>query len=62
MADFLRHEPCELCGSSDGKAIYSDGSTYCFVCEKAGKADDMKQTQKPEPKVRGAMITNGTIR
>lgn len=50
MADFLRHEPCELCGSSDGKAIYSDGSTYCFVCEKAGKADDMKQTQKPEPK------------
>lgn len=46
MADFLRHEPCELCGSSDGKAIYSDGSTYCFVCEKVGKVDEMQQQTK----------------
>jgi DNA primase len=63
MADFLRHEPCELCGSSDGNAIYSDGSTYCFVCEKVGKVDEMQQqTTKPEPKVKGTMIANGTIK
>ena len=23
---------CTECGSSDGKAIYTDGHTYCFVC------------------------------
>jgi len=36
---FLRHESCDSCGSSDGKAVYSDGSGYCFVCEKHYKAD-----------------------
>lgn len=30
--EFLRHEACEECGSSDGRAIYSNGSSYCFVC------------------------------
>lgn len=31
-AEFLRHEPCEKCGSSDAKSIYSDGHAYCFSC------------------------------
>ena len=31
-SEFLRHEPCPTCGSSDGLAIYTDGHTYCFVC------------------------------
>jgi twinkle protein len=31
----MRHEPCELCGSSDAKAVYDDESTYCFSCERA---------------------------
>lgn len=30
---FLRHEACEKCGSSDGKSVWSDGHTWCFVCE-----------------------------
>ena len=30
---FLRHEACEHCGSSDGKSVWSDGHTWCFVCE-----------------------------
>lgn len=29
---FLHHSPCELCGSSDAKAIYSNGTAYCFSC------------------------------
>ena len=32
---FVKHAPCEACGSSDAKAIYDDGSTYCFSCETA---------------------------
>lgn len=31
---FLRHESCENCGSSDGKGVYANGGgTYCFVCK-----------------------------
>ena len=31
-SEFVRHEPCENCGSSDAKSIYSDGHSFCFVC------------------------------
>lgn len=31
-SEFLRHDPCNECGSSDGQAVYTDGHTYCFVC------------------------------
>ena len=30
-SEFLRHEPCDNCGSSDGLAVYTDHN-YCFVC------------------------------
>ena len=30
---FVKHLPCEDCGSSDGVALYESGNTYCFVCE-----------------------------
>ena len=32
-SEFVRHEPCPQCGSSDANAIYSDGHTYCFSCQ-----------------------------
>ena len=44
MAEFLRHEPCEQCGSSDGKAIYSDGNTWCFVCEHFTSGEDHSES------------------
>ena len=31
MSEFIRHEACPACGSSDGNAVYEDHS-YCFVC------------------------------
>ena len=30
---FLKHIPCEACGSSDGNSLYDDGHTYCHVCQ-----------------------------
>lgn len=33
-AKFERHTACENCGSSDAKAIYSNGGTHCFSCKK----------------------------
>lgn len=32
MAEFIRHESCPHCGSSDANALYSDGSYFCFSC------------------------------
>lgn len=30
---FVKHIPCENCGSSDGNSLFDDGHTFCFVCE-----------------------------
>ena len=30
--EFVRHEPCDNCGSSDANSLYSNGSHYCFAC------------------------------
>ena len=36
-SEFVRHEPCPNCGSSDARSVYTDGHTYCFVChERSG--------------------------
>ena len=40
MSEFIRHEPCEVCGSSDAKAIYDDGNTFCFSCHNLTKSND----------------------
>ena len=32
-SEFVTHEPCELCGSSDGNSLYTDGHKFCFVCQ-----------------------------
>ena len=29
---FLRHIPCENCGSSDANSLYSDNHQFCFSC------------------------------
>lgn len=55
---FIGHGPCPDCGSSDALAMYSDGHTYCFSCEKttsASKAEEdfpieNKQEIRPIPK------------
>jgi twinkle protein len=36
---FLRHEPCDVCGSRDNKARYADGTAYCFGCKTYFRAD-----------------------
>jgi twinkle protein len=38
-SEFVEHGPCSACGSSDGLAHYTDGHTYCFVCQAHTKAD-----------------------
>lgn len=46
MGVFIRHEKCNNCGSSDGKAVYDDESTYCFVCNHATLSEEVKEELK----------------
>ena len=38
--EFVRHLPCDNCGSSDANSLYSDGHTFCFVCEHRTAGDN----------------------
>jgi len=31
-SEFVKHIPCNQCGSSDANSLYSDGHTFCFRC------------------------------
>ena len=39
-SEFLYHEPCGHCGSSDGNSRYDDGHAYCFVCHHYDPGDN----------------------
>ena len=50
MGNFVGHEPCSECGSSDALARYDDGSAYCFKCEYHEKATNEEvRVEKPQP-------------
>ena len=53
MAEFIRHEACEKCGSSDGKAVYADRSFHCFVCLKNTKpSEEFLEQREKKPKLK----------
>ena len=39
-SEFVRHMPCDNCGSSDANSLYTDGHTFCFVCEHRTAGDN----------------------
>ena len=41
-SQFIGHEPCPECGSSDALARYDDGHGYCFSCRHWEKGEDME--------------------
>lgn len=49
------HVPCDSCGSSDGVTIYSDGHSFCFVCEE-WKPGDGTVTKKERKQVAADLI------
>jgi twinkle protein len=53
---FVRHTNCDACGSSDGNALYGDGSTYCWVCGVAVRAGDGTATSTRKKKAVAADI------
>lgn len=43
---YLKHIPCENCGSSDANSLFDDGHQYCFACETYVAGDGTITTQK----------------
>ena len=39
-SEFVRHLPCDNCGSSDANSLYTDGHTYCFSCNAYGHTEE----------------------
>ena len=50
QAEFVGHEPCPKCGSSDALARYADGGAHCFnqLCDHHEFSTDGEVTTKPE--------------
>jgi KaiC/GvpD/RAD55 family RecA-like ATPase len=49
MAAFIRHTSCDKCGSSDGRAVYQDDSSHCFVCEHTIPSEEFKEANQKKP-------------
>ena len=54
----LYHTSCE-CGSSDARAIYSDGGSWCFSCQKFHKEDTKMETEFVQSKPTFGLIPVG---
>lgn len=48
-SQFVKHIPCNKCGSSDGNSLYDDGHEYCHVCHThvAGTGEVTERKTKP---------------
>ena len=49
---FVRHEPCDNCGSSDANSLFDDGHLFCFSCQTYTKPEgdaltETKQQSQP---------------
>lgn len=50
-SELLHKGACDICGSSDARAHYSDGHSFCFACDEddAWQAGEGYEGEKPEP-------------
>ena len=59
---FLRHIPCENCGSSDANSLFSDGHKYCFACEAYVHGDGEVSTHNHSGKKRMEGLLTGEFK
>lgn len=46
---FVKHLPCDNCGSSNGNSLYDDGHTFCFVCNTHSNNGTTTMKEQPKP-------------
>lgn len=56
QAEFVSHGPCNSCNSSDAKAEYTDGTTWCFSCQTHTFGDNVPTHQPSAPKAKTALL------
>lgn len=54
---FLRHVPCNQCGSSDAGALYDDGHVFCHKCQAYTPADGVGDLEPTPTKTTKGLIT-----
>ena len=50
-SEFIQHQPCPDCGSSDALAVYTDGHTFCFSCQTRKAGDGEQHTHHMQTNV-----------
>jgi hypothetical protein len=50
MGRFVKHASCSVCGSSDAKAVYEDGSSHCFSCGHTIPSEEYRAKYKHQVK------------
>ncbi len=58
-SEFVKHIPCTACGSSDGNSLFTDGHTYCHVCNTHKDSADGAVTQATPKKDRAPLLERG---
>jgi twinkle protein len=58
---FVMHTGCDECGSKDNNALYSDGSTWCFGCQKYKPGDDADSKHIATPKKINRDLLEGEV-
>lgn len=56
-SEFLRHIPCDNCGSSDANSLYSDGHTFCFSCNTHKNGDGSCVSEHTSTKKAAGLLT-----
>lgn len=57
QGEFIKHIPCDECSSSDGRALYSTGTSYCFVCQNWQGNKEMEQEFTEEKESVGNFVS-----
>ena len=61
-SQFVAHEACPNCGSSDGLARYDDGHGFCFVCRKPERGTGDAEQPERRPRVAYDLVAPGEFR
>ena len=57
-SEFIRHIPCDNCGSSDANSLYTDGHTFCFSCNTHKNGDG--SCSEPSQKRKSGTLISGS--
>ena len=55
--EFVRHEPCSNCGSSDANSLYSNGSYFCYSCRTYTPAEGINLNSQSPRKMSNVQLT-----